>query len=574
MSPAAGSGSGSGSLFVKGVDGEKIAFRHVAGAGYLLHTFDGTWQRIEVVETATGTARFFEFGLRGGFGTSDTVTFHAWGGQIEAGDDITSYVPTGEFSATRDTDSAILDGLAFGTCTVLIDATLMTGAADSEKGRRAFAALYSGSGVNDNVTIVNNDAGGLGSVVTAADALSGGSTTTAVAATGDLQSIALRIAADDTQMIRNGVLGNWLFDGPIPASMTRLHVGGSLLSTLARLGGVIHKITIVPFALTDSEMLVLTGGDAYPAGDVTWLRATKAAAFSPRDSAETFKLGGYQFIANGFQPVGVEEEQARHDLWRSVNGVDLELVNDAPEYDKFSKVVALDGVIYAWRAKMFKSVDGGASFTQIMATLPWGVSAFDNPALVHEGKLLFFHGTGNDPVEGTEGVWQFDPVAVEWTLICPAPWGARSVAVIAQFNGDLYLCGGQRNVANIPAEVTYPNKTTLNDIWKSTDGGETWIQTVAELPLAPRMWPAFIAYAGRLYLMGGYDNIGPANRNYADTWGSEDGASWSRLYATRDYLQRHAPIAYVVNAELFLTSGNANAAAPGSVLNDIWKMGL
>lgn len=74
--------------------------------------------------------------------------------------------------------------------------------------------------------------------------------------------------------------------------------------------------------------------------------------------------------------------------------------------------------------------------------------------------------------------------------------------------------------------------------------------------------------------MGGYDNIDPANRNYADTWVSEDGASWSRLYATRDYLQRHAPIAYVVNAELFLTSGNANAAAPGSVLNDIWKMGL
>lgn len=562
-----------GSIFVKGVAGEKIVLRHVAGGSYLLHVFDGTWQRIALVEAAAGTSGTFEFGLRGGLGASGAVTFHAWGAQFEAGSVVTSYIATGEFSGTRDEDSAILGDLTLGASTVLVEATLTSGASDTDVGRRAFAALYAGSGADNIVSIVNSDAGAIGGVVEAGGVVAGSSSTAAVAAKGEAMSIAMRIAEDDSRLMRNAVGGRWIFDGAAPDILTTLHIGGSPLSALARLGGTVRRIVVFPFALADSGLAVLTGGSPEPEATATWTRIAKNGGFPHRDSAKTFRLGGYQYLAGGYSADG-----DRHDLRRSLDGTDFsEIVNADPAYDDYSQVIALDGKIYAWSAKMFVSTDAGATFTEILAALPWGISGYDNRAIVHDGKLLFFHGTG-DASSGFEGVWQFDPAFVDpedaWTLILPEPWSPRNSSAVGEFAGKLYLYGGYRNAPNVPPETTYPGMTTLNDLWEIefVAGVPTATRIVDDMPIAPRAWPALIANGDRLYLIGGYDNIGPVGRNYDQTLVSADGRAWTLLPVKRALLQRHAPTAYVANGMLFLAAGNGNAAAPTLTLQDIWRL--
>jgi hypothetical protein len=572
LAPAPGS-SYAASLYVKGVDGEKILLRHVAGAGYLIHEFDGAWQRIEKVEVADGGVGTIEFGLRGGMGASGAVSFHSWGGQVEPGGLVTSYIPTGEFSGARDEDTALLDGFIARTCTILIEAMLTTGSSATLAGLRSFATLYAGTGADDRVTVINNDEGGIGAVIEPDGGLSGVSTAAAVAPSGVLQRIAVRIAADDVQIVRDGVPGNWVFDAAIPVSLNKLSIGGTPLSELARLGGVIRKVVLFPFALTTREMTALTGGAADPAGTVTWERLEKNVAFSTRDSAKTFKLGGYQYVANGYVPMveGASDLNARHDVWRSPNGRAWEQVHPNPAYEKFSTVMALDGVIYAWRTKMWKSVDGGFNWVKILDVLPWGESGFENPAIVHRGELLYFHCIGGVPAPN-EGVWRFDPVAGTWTQKYAAAWGGRLSPALAEFKGDLIVIGGFRNEANVPPESNYPDKTTLNDVWKSTDGGTTFTLLVEDLPCAPRAWPCLIALEERLWMMGGFDNISINFRNYDDTWVSDDGENWERVFATRNYLQRHAGTPFVLNGELMIIAGNANAAATGQVLNDLWRL--
>jgi hypothetical protein len=558
-----------GSLFVKGVAGEKILMRHVAGGGYTLHEFNGQWQRMSAIEVAAGGFSTFEFGLRGGFGVSDAVTFHAWGAQIETGDAVTPYVATGEFSFTTDADTARIGGLNLGDATIIVEAVLKSGASDTDKGHRSFLTAYSGSGVGNIVTLINDDAGGIG-MVAEAGGVTSAIATAEVAARDSIQRFAMRLRDYDSLLVRNGAPRDWLFEGPVPDVITTLCMGGSPLSETARLGGYIRKIVIVPFAMSQRQTLVNGGGDAPAPAQVSWNRVVRSANLPRRDSAKTFRMGAWQYVAGGYKP-GVGDAAAVHDLWRSADGRNFELVHANPGFELFSHVIALGGVIYAWRTQMWKSVDGGLNWVKILNALPWGTSSYDNPRIVHRGKLLFIHCTGDAP-GGNEGVWQFDPVAVAWNLVCAAPWGARDIPALVEFDDKLFLYGGSRNTANVPPEVNYPGKTTLNDMWESTDGGLTFVRTVADMPCAPRMWPVLIPYLGRLYMLGGFDNVAAVSRNFDETWVSDDGLAWAKLEADQHYLQRHAPIAYEINGELLLATGNANAAAATEVLNDIWRL--
>jgi|GEM_PF-2577805 len=557
------------SVFVKGVAGQKLGFRGVSGGSYAVHTFSGSWERWNRVEAAGATTGPLEIELRGTVGTSNAITFHMWGANIMRGDFVTSYMPSDNVALTRAADDFYINGLSLDEgCSILTDVVLTGGGSNLGLGLRVFFAAYVGTDNRNMVTLVNETGGGLGAVVEVNAAVTGVSRSADIALVNATEQVGVRIKKDDVQMVRNGKPASWVFDAAVP-TVTTVAVGATPRTPTARVGGIIKSLVVVPIALSDSELINRTGGEALPVvPEAGWERVKKAAAFSTRDSAKTFKLGGNQYIANGYYPTGTT---VRKDVWKSPDGINYTLVNAAPPYDDFSQVIAFNGVMYAFRTGMWKSLDAGVTWTKILNTLPWGVSSYDNPALVHKAKMLFIHGTGATP-GATDGVWQYDPTGNAWSRIAAAPWGARDIPVAAEFKGDLYLFGGTRTVANVPAEVTYPTLTTLNDLWKSADGGVTWTLVSASLPLAPRIWPAFIAFEDRLYLMAGYDNIGPANNNYADTWVSDDGINWRLLATAPNYLQRHAPVAYTFNGRLYLVSGNANTQAPGIVLNDIWRL--
>src|SRR5690606_9206374 len=104
-------------------------------------------------------------------------------------------------------------------------------------------------------------------------------------------------------------------------------------------------------------------------------------------------------------------------------------------------------------------------------------------------------GTASDP---DAGVWQFDPLLETWSQIYVAAWGPRSVPVAVPFQGAIYLYGGfDKSAPNIPPEASYPNWTSLNDLWRSDDDGLTWTQVVEEMPCQPRIWPNLIEFENR-----------------------------------------------------------------------------
>lgn len=65
--------------YIKGIPGQTISFRNVAGSGYGNLTFDGTWQLLTKAETSISTTGSWSIGLRGTTGsTTGTVVADLW----------------------------------------------------------------------------------------------------------------------------------------------------------------------------------------------------------------------------------------------------------------------------------------------------------------------------------------------------------------------------------------------------------------------------------------------------------------------------------------------------------------
>lgn len=98
-----------------------------------------------------------------------------------------------------------------------------------------------------------------------------------------------------------------------------------------------------------------------------------------------------------------------------------------------------------------------------------------------------------------------------------APWPPRDSPGAAVFGDQIWLLGGWQMLgpANFPR---------LNDVWRSKDG----LSWECLLPAAP--WPArnlagCVVLRGRIWLMGGFDGV----QTLGDIWCSGDGRNWDRV---------------------------------------------
>ena len=81
------------------------------------------------------------------------------------------------------------------------------------------------------------------------------------------------------------------------------------------------------------------------------------------------------------------------------------------------------------------------------------------------------------------------------------------------------------------------------------------------------MWPVSAVYAGKLWIIGGFDNVN--RRNLGDVWTTQDGRTWTQYHSSQQFAPRHAVARYVFNDSLWVMCGNT-----WPVVNDVWKLTL
>jgi len=291
------------------------------------------------------------------------------------------------------------------------------------------------------------------------------------------------------------------------------------------------------------EMTQLTG---------TWQCVTEQAAFSPRDTAEDFVFAEKMWLSNGYYHGNV----LHRDLYRSEDGITWEQVSDATPYDGYAEMTVYQGKVWAVKRSVWCSEDG-ESWTQVLEKTPFGVRGYGE-LLVHNGRI-FQLGSGKDVWASSDGA--------TWECLQPdTGYEARSGSAVASYDGKLWVMGGSVGRPNDPPEKGYETITTLNDVWCSGDG-ETWECVLEHAPWAPRKWFVSAVYAGKLWIIGGYDNV--HHDNFAEVWYTGDGVNWTRFASEPMWSSRHEPTVYVFDGSLWVVAGNH-----WPVTNDVWRLTL
>ncbi|UCD27462.1 MAG: hypothetical protein JSV03_10085 [Planctomycetota bacterium] len=290
---------------------------------------------------------------------------------------------------------------------------------------------------------------------------------------------------------------------------------------------------------------------AYSPG--SWECVALHAPFKPRDCAEGFVLDGKMWLSNGWYPEGI----TIRDLWcSSKDGHSWKLVSDNTPYDPYSRMVVYAGKVWAIYNSVWNS-DDGIHWHKVLDKAPCNAGAHQG-AVVFKDRIWLL---GSDP-----SVW-WTTDGVKWTCATDhASYGDRASCAVASYDGRLWLMGGRMVGANNPPELCYKDYTTYNDVWCSEDGAN-WTRVLEHAPWPPRMWPVAAVYDGRLWLIGGFDNV--HRKNLGGVWTTQDGRTWQRFHAIQQFAPRHAVTRYIFNDSLWVVAGNT-----WPVVNDVWRLTL
>jgi len=281
------------------------------------------------------------------------------------------------------------------------------------------------------------------------------------------------------------------------------------------------------------------------------------AAYSHRDSSRVFEHKGLLYLSNGYQPGHI----LLPDLWKSYDGINWHLVNDATPYTGWCPVISVKGAIVALGDPVMISEDDGLTFIAIPGDPPFTTEANTRKTWwpIVRGDRLIMCGQGH--------VWWTEDLE-NWSTE-DMPFYRENYA-LWDLKGRLYIAAGSDvTTPNDPPEQQYPDSTSFNDVWMTDDPiSGTWTRILEFAPWAARMWPGFAVHGDEMVIMGGYNNR--AGVNFGDTWASRDGVSWREITGTA-LPARHYPQAFSRFGKLILNNGNMNAGTTGTY-NDMYEL--
>jgi len=233
---------------------------------------------------------------------------------------------------------------------------------------------------------------------------------------------------------------------------------------------------------------------------------------------------------------GHDGKNKLNDVWKSVSGgatwTDLKVMatsdltprsyHTAVINKTTNNIYVIGGLTRDSPNDVVKSVDHGVTWNKITDGMkPWETRIHHTSVIDNQNNIYIIAGSGTN-LENLSDVWKSNPEVTTWTNLGATGLSGRSGhSSVIDKNNNIYVFGGLRFVGAV-------SKVYLNDILKSSDG-TTWKEQVPSASWSARETHSTVIDAeGNFYLLGGL-NFDGSNLN--DVWKSTDkGITWVRLW--------------------------------------------
>jgi N-acetylneuraminic acid mutarotase len=299
------------------------------------------------------------------------------------------------------------------------------------------------------------------------------------------------------------------------------------------------------------------------AGTFTWSETTPSGRPAARDGSWGFTIGGADYIAFGW----TGGNDSLQDFYKSTDaGATYTRQADLPFQKRHTAATYnLDSTAYVVGGDVFYPgtdswVYNGSTWSQRASNCGIGVrslmgAAYLNGAFYIVGgqvDRLISAGKYDNVLRSTDNCATFTQIATT-PFVCGNLWGA-----CAAFKGRIWkVCGGIYDDGNIG------NRTYPKEIYSSADG-ITWVYE-GIFPGSGRQYHQTIVFDDKLWVIGGFYNIGATTDNLGDTWYSANGVDWTQLTGSA-ITDLHALTAWVGSDNKIHTSGGSTD--PGTVITN------
>ena len=208
---------------------------------------------------------------------------------------------------------------------------------------------------------------------------------------------------------------------------------------------------------------------------------------------------------------------------------------------------------------VWRSTDNGATWKQVTASAGWSARYDHSSVVMPDGSIVLMGGF--DSIKGYKNdVWQSTDYGETWTLVnASAGWTARQEhSSVVMPDGSIVLMGGSVS--------GYIEK---NDTWRSTDNGTTWTQITPSAGWSARYDHSSVVMPdGSIVLTGGYSSTTPYFNN--DVWRSTDyGATWAQITTSPGWVGRYKHSCVVMPDGSIVLMGGQNIYGVSN--NDVWR---
>ncbi len=212
---------------------------------------------------------------------------------------------------------------------------------------------------------------------------------------------------------------------------------------------------------------------------------------------------------------------------------------------------------------VWRSVDSGKTWTQQTAHAPWGLRFMHSSVAMPDGSILLMGGVDYSFLKND--IWISRNNGTDWTQVAQSGprWSPRSrSSTIVMPDGSIVLMGGWGY-----------NRNMLNDVWRSTDSGQSWTLQTEHAQWPGRGFHASVVMPdGSIILMGGRSiDTQDISTDLNDVWRSTDyGITWNKLSTTGSrWSPRSAfPAVVMPDSSIVLMGGYGTN---NIVNNDTWR---